>query len=244
LEHLQELKILYRDVKPENLMLNEIGRMKLVDFGFAKILDTKTYTICGTPDFMAPEMMKMCGYDHAVDWWALGIVLYDLMIGHTPFEAHSPVATFQKVAKGLPKEPQDLCHDKTKGSKRCSNLIRQLCAVTPKDRLPMREGVTGIQQHEWFAFSHFEWESLKDGSMIPPLVPILSGPKDISNFAQHQYDKAPEAEYHDDFSQWDAEFAAQVEKTGNFTASRSNQASAASSLSSAGTHPDIDTRFF
>jgi len=140
LEHLKDLHIVYRDVKPENLMIHANGRMKLVDFGLAKVLLGRTFTICGTPEFMAPEMLKMAGYGYGIDWWALGILVHDLMTGHTPFEAPSAVAVFQKVSKGLPTE--EMLHSSVAHHKICETLIRALCAEKPEKRLPMKKAST------------------------------------------------------------------------------------------------------
>merc|ERR1711981_1041283 len=102
-EHLQELHIIYRDLKPENLLLNEHGHTKLVDFGLAKHTVVQTYTTCGTPDYFAPEMIASTGHTNAVDWWTLGILTFELMSGHPPFESAYPMQIYSKVMKGINK---------------------------------------------------------------------------------------------------------------------------------------------
>lgn len=99
-EHMHGRKIIFRDLKPENLLLNETGHVKVTDMGLAKVVVGKTYTTCGTPDYFAPEMIQSCGHTRALDWWTLGILLFELMCGRPPFESATPMQTYQKVVKG------------------------------------------------------------------------------------------------------------------------------------------------
>eukprot|EP00439_Symbiodinium_sp_Y106_P013451 s5211_g1.t3 len=96
-EHLHSKKIVFRDLKPENLLLNEQGRVKLTDMGLAKVIIGKTYTTCGTPDYFAPELIASTGHTHAVDWWTCGILLFELLSGHPPFESAYPMQIYQKA---------------------------------------------------------------------------------------------------------------------------------------------------
>merc|ERR1712048_575368 len=92
---------IFRDLKPENLLLNDKGQVKLTDMGLAKVVVGKTYTTCGTPDYFAPELIASKGHTHAVDWWTLGILTFELMVGHPPFESATPMQIYQKVTKGI-----------------------------------------------------------------------------------------------------------------------------------------------
>ena len=86
LEYLHNRSIIYRDLKPENILLDEQGHLCLTDFGMSKFqIENKTFTICGTPEYLAPETIKELGHDHMVDWWALGIVIFELLYGMPPF---------------------------------------------------------------------------------------------------------------------------------------------------------------
>ncbi|SBS87142.1 cAMP-dependent protein kinase catalytic subunit, putative [Plasmodium ovale curtisi] len=81
-EYLQSLNIVYRDLKPENLLLDKDGFIKMTDFGFAKVVDTRTYTLCGTPEYIAPEILLNVGHGKAADWWTLGIFIYEILVGY------------------------------------------------------------------------------------------------------------------------------------------------------------------
>ena len=96
-EHLHERHIIYRDLKPENLLLNEKGHLKVTDMGLAKFVIGKTYTTCGTPDYFAPEVIASTGHTHAVDWWMLGVLIFECMTGSAPFEAPYPMQIYAKA---------------------------------------------------------------------------------------------------------------------------------------------------
>ena len=85
LEYLHKQKIAYRDLKPENLLVAADGHMKITDFGFAKQIGDRTFTLCGTPEYLAPEIIMSIGHNHGVDWWALGILIFEMLSGYPPF---------------------------------------------------------------------------------------------------------------------------------------------------------------
>jgi len=107
LSHLHERDIIYRDLKPENIMIDEEGYPKLIDFGTAKIVHGRTYTIVGTPHYMAPEIITVKGYGVTADYWSLGIMLYEFLCGGLPFgdEDEDPYVIYEKVLNGQLKFP-------------------------------------------------------------------------------------------------------------------------------------------
>jgi serine/threonine protein kinase len=107
-EYLHSKNIIYRDLKPENVLINTNGYLKLADFGFAKIIDGKTYTLCGTPEYLAPEIILNKGHGKPVDWWTLGILIYEMLVGIDPFNDDDPMMIYQKIIKGKIKFPKSI----------------------------------------------------------------------------------------------------------------------------------------
>nr|PNR41017.1 hypothetical protein PHYPA_018420 [Physcomitrium patens] len=105
-EYLHGMDIMYRDLKPENLLLDEKGNIKVTDFGFAKQVDRRAYTLCGTPDYLAPEIILNKGHGKPVDWWTFGILIYEMLAGYPPFLGNDPVGTYQKILSGKLKFPR------------------------------------------------------------------------------------------------------------------------------------------
>mmetsp|Transcript_9972 Transcript_9972/g.22677 ORF Transcript_9972/g.22677 Transcript_9972/m.22677 type:complete len:778 (-) Transcript_9972:170-2503(-) len=200
-EHLHERKVLFRDLKPENLLLNGEGWVKLTDMGLAKVVVGKTFTTCGTPDYFAPELIASIGHNQAVDWWTLGILLFELMTGHPPFESVTPMQTYSKVKRGIHKVtfPKS-----TKGP--CEELVKTLCDKDPSQRLPMKKGGSkNIKTHPWY--KGFDWESMENQSLTPPYRPVVKSNTDSSNFNAKKADLPPQVPYKDDGSEWDKDFA-------------------------------------
>ncbi|KAK7012588.1 protein kinase A catalytic subunit, partial [Halocaridina rubra] len=112
LEYLHSLSIVYRDLKPENLLLDRDGHLKITDFGFAKKLTDrygeKTWTLCGTPEYLAPEIIQSKGHNKAVDWWALGILIYEMLAGYPPFFDDNPFGIYEKILGGRVEWPRHL----------------------------------------------------------------------------------------------------------------------------------------
>ena len=100
IEYLHEQKIAYRDLKLENLLIAADGHLKISDFGFAKKVIDRTFTLCGTPDYLAPEIIMSVGHNQGVDWWALGILLYEMLTGYPPFYDPNPYEVYKKIMNG------------------------------------------------------------------------------------------------------------------------------------------------
>lgn len=100
LQYLHQRQIAYRDLKPENLLVGSDGHIKITDFGFAKKIEDRSYSLCGTPEYLAPEIILGQGHNHGVDWWSLGVLLYELLAGSTPFFDTNPCDIYVKIAVG------------------------------------------------------------------------------------------------------------------------------------------------
>ncbi|XP_066510750.1 cGMP-dependent protein kinase 2-like [Hoplias malabaricus] len=198
-EYLHNKGVIYRDLKPENLMLDSEGYVKLVDFGFAKKIKCgqKTWTFCGTPEYVAPEIILNKGHGHSVDFWALGILIFELLTGSPPFSGSDQMMTYTFILKGM--EKMDF---PKKISKRPGDLIRRLCKQNPSERLGnMKNGITDIKKHRWF--TGFSWTGLKARTLSSPLKREVKGPTDHSHFDNYP----PEDEIPpDELSGWDEDF--------------------------------------
>ena len=92
--------MLYRDLKPENLLVAADGHLKITGFGFAKRIEDKTFTLCGTPEYLAPEIIMSVGHNMGVDWWALGILVFEMLAGYPPFYDQNPYEVYRKITIG------------------------------------------------------------------------------------------------------------------------------------------------
>ncbi|CAL8276229.1 unnamed protein product [Merluccius merluccius] len=191
--------IIYRDLKPENIILDHRGYAKLVDFGFAKKvgLGKKTWTFCGTPEYVAPEIILNKGHDSSADCWSLGILIFELLSGSPPFSGSDPMKTYNIILRGI-----DMVEFPKKITKSAAHVIKRLCRDNPSERLGnQKNGVKDIQKHKWF--EGFNWEGLRQGTIDSPYTPTVNGPLDNSNF---DYFPEDTDEPPDEESGWDLEF--------------------------------------
>ena len=118
-EYLHSKNVIYRDLKPENLLIAPDGYLKLTDFGFAKIVEKRTYTLCGTPEYLAPEILLNKGHGKGVDWWTFGVLLYEMVAGIDPFNDDDPMLIYQNILKGVVKFPRNFSKDARSLVKHC-----------------------------------------------------------------------------------------------------------------------------
>nr|XP_005335605.2 cAMP-dependent protein kinase catalytic subunit PRKX [Ictidomys tridecemlineatus] len=174
IDYLHCRDIVYRDLKPENILLDRDGHIKLTDFGFAKKLVDRTWTLCGTPEYLAPEVIQSKGHGRAVDWWALGILIFEMVAGFPPFFDDNPFGIYQKILAGRIDFPRYLDFS-------TKDLIKKLLVVDRTKRLGnMKNGANDVKQHRWFRA--VDWDAVPQRKLKPPIVPKLGSDGDTSNF--------------------------------------------------------------
>ena len=184
-EHLHSKNIIYRDLKPENLLISKNGYCKIVDFGFAKRRNNSC-TLCGTPEYLSPEVIQNWPQGFGVDWWALGIFIYEMVIGHAPFQDDPNVKMYEKILTYDVEFP-----DTVKVTDKCKDLILRLLNKDAYKRLGSApDGASHIQKHVWF--SGLDWTKMRKQEIPPPYKPNIENQEDVSN-----YDNYPEEEEND-----------------------------------------------
>ncbi|CAF4125927.1 unnamed protein product [Rotaria sp. Silwood2] len=181
LEYLHYLGIIYRGLKPEDLLIDTDGYLKVADFGFAKKITDRTWTLCGMPEYLAPEIILSKGYNKAADWWALGILVYEMSAGYPPFFADQPIQIYEKIVSGKIRFPSHFSSD-------LKDLLRNLLQIDVKKRYgTLENGVDDIQIHRWFSAT--DWNAIYQRQVEAPFVPKIKEPGDASNF--NEYEEEP-----------------------------------------------------
>ena len=185
LGHLHEQKIIYRDLKPENILMDEDGYICLTDFGLAKILKEgeKAYSFCGTPDYLAPEILAETGASYPVDWWSLGILTYEMIVGFPPF--YTGQANNNKMYEMIKKKavyfPDPQRHNIAM-SEECKDFISKLLDKNANSRLGTKSGLNEILAHPWLK-DYYDKENIMEKTIEAPMQPKLSAdPLDVSQF--------------------------------------------------------------
>ncbi|XP_059408655.1 serine/threonine-protein kinase N1-like isoform X1 [Carassius carassius] len=186
LQFLHDNKIVYRDLKLDNLLLDTDGYVKIADFGLCKEgmgFGDRTSTFCGTPEFLAPEVLTDTSYTRAVDWWGLGVLIYEMLVGESPFPGDDEEEVFDSIVNDEVRYPRFL-------SSEAIGIMRRLLRRNPERRLGFSEKDAEDVKKQPF-FRNMDWEALLLRKLPPPFLPTIRGKEDISNFDEEFTTEAP-----------------------------------------------------
>uniref|UniRef100_A0A665UFB7 protein kinase C n=1 Tax=Echeneis naucrates TaxID=173247 RepID=A0A665UFB7_ECHNA len=186
LQFLHDHKIVYRDLKLDNLLLDTEGYVKIADFGLCKEgmgFRDRTSTFCGTPEFLAPEVLTETSYTRAVDWWGLGVLIFEMLVGESPFPGDDEEEVFDSIVNDEVRYPRFL-------STEAISIMRRLLRRSPERRLGAGErDAEEVKKHLFFR--HMDWNGLLTKKVKPPFVPTIQGANDVSNFDDEFTSEAP-----------------------------------------------------
>ena len=190
LGYLHARYVAHRDIKPENLLFDAMGYLKLIDFGCAKKIKERSFTLCGTPEYLAPEIIASKGHGVEADWWSVGVLLYEMVTGRTPFAAESQVEVYRNVMAGRYKQlggdskkggASAATANKRKGPATAGSLVTKLLVVNPSRRCGCGfDGAREVKASEYF--TPIDWHALVARTLPMPYTPELSSALDTSHF--------------------------------------------------------------
>lgn len=176
LEYMHERDIVYRDLKPENIVLDALGHVRLVDFGFARHLENgRCNSFCGSPFYIAPEMLSSQNYGKSVDIWAVGVLLFELLTGYPPFSGNTANEVYRKILFSNLEVPPSLDSESR-------DLLYCLLDPSPDTRLGSKNGLRDVMRHRWF--KGIDWERARSKQLTPPLQPHFTFEGDTANFVK------------------------------------------------------------
>ncbi|XP_034935496.1 cAMP-dependent protein kinase catalytic subunit beta-like [Chelonus insularis] len=175
LEYLHYCGLVYRDLKPENILLDREGYLKLIDFGFCKYIEGKrTWTLCGTPEYLAPEVILSKGYGKSVDWWSFGILIYEMNAGYAPFFSHDQMKIYEKIVLGKYKFPGHF-------KENLKSIVSSLLQTDLTRRFGnLKNGSLDIKKHVWF--QTIDWDRVYHRKIKPSYIPVCKKDSDANNF--------------------------------------------------------------
>ena len=177
LEYLHKKGIIYRDLKPENILMDDQGYLKLADFGMAKKLgeNEKAMSFCGTPEYLAPEIITMEGHDKMADWWSFGILLFEMLCGLPPFYVENLDKMYEMIQNSQVKFPKRI-----NLSDEAKDVIQKLLEKNPKKRLGYHKGIEEIKNHPFFA--KIDFNAVEQKKLKAPFIPEVENDTDVQNF--------------------------------------------------------------
>ncbi|XP_058986976.1 serine/threonine-protein kinase N isoform X8 [Musca domestica] len=187
LQYLHENKIIYRDLKLDNLLLDTEGYVKIADFGLCKEgmgFGDRTGTFCGTPEFLAPEVLTETSYTRAVDWWGLGVLIFEMLVGESPFPGDDEEEVFDSIVNDEVRYPRFL-------SLEAIAIMRRLLRKNPERRLGSSERDAEDVKRQAF-FRSIVWDDLLLRRVRPPFVPTITHLEDVSNFDEEFTSERPQ----------------------------------------------------
>ena len=208
LDYMHGKSILYRDLKPENLLIAEDGYIKLVDMGLAKITHGEpAYTLCGTPEYTAPEVYAFLGHDEAADWWTLGVLIHELLAGYTPFEpGGSPLEIHREIQRYQAHYPN--IRFPRHFSVGVSGLLKGLLHPNPAKRLGRAPGRTKkLKSNSWFG-SGFQWQDIFYRRASAPWKPNIKDNYDTKHFRRKDtsFERTIDSDGEEEHEPWATEF--------------------------------------
>mmetsp|Transcript_28181 Transcript_28181/g.42164 ORF Transcript_28181/g.42164 Transcript_28181/m.42164 type:complete len:341 (-) Transcript_28181:54-1076(-) len=178
MSYMHSRNIVHRDLKTENIVIDRHGYAVIVDFGFAKIVREKTYTFCGSPQHIAPEIILYNGHNKSADYWSFGVLIYELIVGRNPF--YKKGQNQMDLVKNIVKRKYSFPIANST-SKEAKDLIARLLVIDPVDRLSnLSPTDRGVREHPWF--SQVSFDELVRQNIQAPWIPDLRDPCDVSNF--------------------------------------------------------------
>uniref|UniRef100_A0A171AUD1 Camp-dependent protein kinase catalytic subunit-like protein n=1 Tax=Triatoma infestans TaxID=30076 RepID=A0A171AUD1_TRIIF len=176
LEYLHHIGLIFRDLNPENILIDSIGYLKLTDFGFCKAIDLRTYTFCGTGEYLAPEMLGTKGYGKAIDWWTFGVLLYELCAGYTPFYSKLQAKMYDNISRCRYRIPYYFSND-------LRDLIKHILQVDLSRRYGnLKNGADDIKDHNFY--NNVPWIMLLNREVKAPYIPVITKPDEYQSFCK------------------------------------------------------------